>query len=80
MPDGAQHVRAGALHEFQIIGIIDDPGGVGVLEIDGQREAVLAADEAAAIGLVEGEGSIAPALTIAAGLAGQPPRRRRNDA
>jgi hypothetical protein len=48
-PDGAQHVRAGALHIFEIIGVIDDPGSVGILEIDGQREAMFRPDEAAAI-------------------------------
>ena len=67
-PGGAQHVGAGALHEFEIIGIIDDAGGVGVLEIDGQRETMLAADEAAAIGLVED--AIAGPLA-SRGLAGQ---------
>ena len=36
-----------------VFGIIDDTGGVGVLEIDGQREVMLRADEAAAIGFVE---------------------------
>ena len=51
--DGADHVRPRPLHELQIIGVIDDAGGVGVLEIDGQREMVLGADEAAAIGCVE---------------------------
>ena len=34
--------------------VVDDAGGVGIFEIDGQREAMLRADEAAAIGLVEG--------------------------
>ena len=53
-PRGAQHVGAGALHIFEVIGVIDDPGGVGILEIDGQGEVVLRPDEAAAIGLVEG--------------------------
>ena len=51
--DGADHVRPRALHELQIIGIIDDSVRVGVLEIDGQREAVLVADEAATIRRVE---------------------------
>ena len=62
-PDGAQHVRPSALHILQIIGVIDDSGGVGVLEIDAQRKAVLSADEAAAIGCVEGRCPIATALT-----------------
>ena len=53
-PRSAQHVGAGALHIFEVIGVIDDPGGVGILEIDGQGEVVLRPDEAAAIGLVEG--------------------------
>ena len=52
-PDRADHVRPGPLHELQIIGVIDDAVGVGVLEIDAEREAVLVADKAAAIGRVE---------------------------
>src|SRR5207342_3486356 len=48
--DRPEHVGPGSLHELQIIGIIDDTGRVGVLEIDRQREAVLLADEPAAIG------------------------------
>ena len=32
--DGSDHVRARPLHELQIIGVIDDASGVGVLEID----------------------------------------------
>ena len=48
--DRAEHVGPGALHELQIIGVIDDPVGVGVLEIDREREVVLGPDEAAAIG------------------------------
>jgi len=51
---GSKHVGAGTLHEFEIIGIIYDPGGVGVLIIDRQREAMLAAGEAAAIRTIEG--------------------------
>ncbi len=47
------HVGARPLHIFEIVGIIDDAVGVGVLEIDGEREMVLVAGEAAAIGLVE---------------------------
>src|SRR5688500_187292 len=52
-PGSADHVRSSALHEPQIIGVIDDAGGVGVLEIDGQREMMLGADEAAAIRSVD---------------------------
>ena len=52
-PDRAQHVGAGPLHELQIIGVVDHAGSVGVLEIDAEREPVLAADESAAVGLVE---------------------------
>ena len=47
------HVGPGALHELQIIRVIDDAGGVGVFEIDGERKAMLAADKAAAVRLVE---------------------------
>src|SRR5690348_288432 len=50
---GAEHVRAGALNELQIICIVDDARRVRVLEIDGKREAVLRADEAAAVRQVE---------------------------
>ena len=39
-PDRAQHVRARALHIFEIIGIIDDARDVRVLEIDAEREMV----------------------------------------
>src|SRR5678815_5018866 len=52
-PGGADHVGAGALHELQIICVIDDARRVRVLEIDGQGESMLGADEAAAVGLVE---------------------------
>ena len=51
--DGADHVGPRPLHELQIVGVVDDAGRVGVLEIDGQGEMVLGADEAAAIGCVE---------------------------
>ena len=51
--DRADHVRPRPLHELQIIGVIDDPVGIRVLEIDAQREMMLAADKAAAIGDVE---------------------------
>src|SRR4051812_38744842 len=57
--DGADHVRPRPLHELQIIGVIDDAVGVGVLEIDRQREPMLLADEAAAIGRVEVSGHLA---------------------
>ena len=49
----ADHVRARPLHELQVIGIIDDAVGVRVLEVDRQREMMLMAHEAAAIGRVE---------------------------
>ena len=50
---GAKHVRPRPLHEAEIIGVIDDARKIGVLEIDAQREAVLAAFEAALRGLIE---------------------------
>jgi hypothetical protein len=37
---GAQHFRAPALHEAQIIGVINDASGVGVFKIDAQGQAV----------------------------------------
>ena len=52
-PDCADHVGTGTLHELQIIGVIDDASGVGVLEIDAECETMLLADEAAAVGSVE---------------------------
>jgi phosphomannomutase len=51
--DRPDHVRAGALHELQVIGVIDHASRVRVLEIDGQRETMLATDESAAVGRVE---------------------------
>ena len=63
--DGADHVRPRALHELQIIGVIDDSVRVGVLEIDRQREAVLVANEAATVRRVEDSGSILTALASA---------------
>ena len=46
-PGGKQHIRAGALHEPQIIGVIDHAGEIGVLEIDTQDEMMLLAFKAA---------------------------------
>src|SRR3546814_9976521 len=46
-PGEAEHVRAGAFHVALVIGVIDHPRQIGVLEIDAQRKAVLAPDEAA---------------------------------
>src|SRR5262249_60248737 len=40
--DQAQIVRAPALHETQIIGVIDDAGKVGVLVVDPHRHDVAA--------------------------------------
>ena len=39
--------------KLQVIGVIDDAGDVGVLEIDAQREMVRAAHEGALIGMVD---------------------------
>src|SRR3546814_7983379 len=50
-PGEAEHVRAGAFHVAQVIGVIDHPRQIGVLEIDAQRKAVLAPDEAAFRGI-----------------------------
>src|SRR3979409_2694526 len=58
--DRADHVGPRALHELQIIGIINDTEGVGVLEIDAEPEPVLVTYEAAAIGCVENPGHFAP--------------------
>src|SRR5579872_194876 len=38
--EAAQHLGAAALGEFQIVGVVDDPGRVGVLVIDPQRHPV----------------------------------------
>ena len=48
-PGGAHHVRPRALQVAQVIGVIDDPGEVGILEIDAQPEAVDPVHEAAGI-------------------------------
>src|SRR3546814_17462236 len=44
-PGEAEHVRAGAFHVAQVIGVIDHPRQIGVLEIDAQRKAVLAPED-----------------------------------
>src|SRR5260370_42667269 len=47
--EATQHLRARPLGEFQVIGVIDEAGGVGVLVIDAYREEIGAvADDAVA--------------------------------
>ena len=48
----AQHVRPGALHEAQVIGMIDHARKIGVLEIDAHRKAMLVPHEAPGIRLI----------------------------
>src|SRR3546814_7345501 len=45
-PGEAEQVRAGAFHVAQVIGVIDHPRQIGVLEIDAQRQTGPAPDEA----------------------------------
>lgn len=45
----AQHVRSGALHEPQVIRVVNDAGKVGILEINPARKAMLAINEASRI-------------------------------
>ena len=46
-PGGDQHIRARALHEPEIIGVIDHAGQISVLELDTQDKMMLEADETA---------------------------------
>jgi hypothetical protein len=50
---GSNHVGPRPLHELEIVGVVNDPGGVRVLEIDRQGEPVFGPDEATAIRNVE---------------------------
>src|SRR5690348_12612027 len=51
-------VGPGLLHEVQVVGVIDDAVRIRVLEIDAEREMVLAAKETAAVGGVEFPGHL----------------------
>ena len=63
--------------KLQIIGVIDDAGDVGVLEIDAQREMVRAAHEGARIRL--GRSPPTRSGSTGRGLARQTRRKRRDE-
>ena len=51
-PASAQEVGPAALAIAQVVGVVDDARGVGVLVVDPHRQPVLAAVEAAGVGFV----------------------------